>query len=177
MAIFKGYDNNRGKTMNFFEMVKINIKNINKSCLVIAGSLFSMLSVVLSFVTWEELGIKRMFIKGILFGAILIISLIAGAFWVCILKKNNLVWSNGDGQINICYADIMKIAFPKASKGKKIVVIPVNTCFDTIVDENLAECDKPLVSPITVHGLWVKNMVKHGVNIEELDNLIDNYII
>ncbi len=72
-----------------------------------------------------------------------------------------MYWSNGDGKINICYADIMKISFPRKSKGKKIVVIPVNTSFDTIVDENLASCDRPLVSATTVHGLWLKNMVKN----------------
>ena len=70
----------------------------------------------------------------------------------------------------------MKLSFPKKKTVKKIVVIPVNTCFDTIVDENISLYDKPLVSPTTVHGLWIKNMVKHGFNINDIDIAIDKSI-
>lgn len=162
--------------MIFFKIIKRNVENIGKASLAIAGSSFSILSIVLSFVTWEEFGITSTCSKVIIFWIILIVSLLVGILWIYVLKRSNMVWSNGDGKINICYADIIKLAFPKKGKGRRIIVIPVNTCFDTIVDENIALYDKPLVSPTTVHGLWVKNMIKHGTSISDIDSAIDNYV-
>ena len=86
--------------VKFFEVIKLNIKNIGKSGLAIAGSLFSILSVVLSFMTWEEFGITSAYVKIIIFGIILIISLLSGFFWVSILKRNNVIRSAGDGKID-----------------------------------------------------------------------------
>ena len=62
----------------------------------------------------------------------------------------------------IIYGDILKIAFPKKDRGKKIVVIPVNTCFDTVVGQGL-------VSQNTIHGKWIKGMEKRGIPITKLD--------
>lgn len=70
----------------------------------------------------------------------------------------------------------MKIAFPKKCGRKKIVVISVNTAFDTIVDENLALYSKPLVSPNTIHGRWINNMIKNGIDTVSIDSYIDSYI-
>lgn len=63
-----------------------------------------------------------------------------------------MIWENASGKVSVRYDDIMKIAFPKKYKKNKIVVIPVNTCFDTQVDEDIARCDKPLVlnNPVPV---------------------------
>ena len=46
-----------------------------------------------------------------------------------------------------CYSDIMKDGFDKRNKEEKLFAIPVNSCFDTIVDEDISTCSKPLVSP------------------------------
>lgn len=162
--------------VEFLEVVKKNVENIGKTTLTIAGGLFTILSIVLSFITWEDVGITNIYVKILIFLSILGVALIMSILWICIIKRNYLIWDNGDGKINICYADIMKLRFPKKDKTKKIVVIPVNTCFDTIVDENLSLYDKPLVSPTTVHGLWVKNMIKHGFQVSDIDSAIDNYL-
>lgn len=97
-------------------------------------------------------------------------------FLISIVKRNNVVWYAGDGKINICYADIMKLAFPKKDKSKKIIVIPVNTSFDTIVDEEISLYDKTLALPTTIHGTWMRNMVRNGFKIEDIDSAIDKYI-
>ena len=68
------------------------------------------------------------------------------------------------------------IAFPKHNyfkdKAKIIVVVSVNTTFDTIVDEDLMNIKKPLVSVNTMHGQWIKEMQKRKVDIEEIDRTI-----
>ena len=70
------------------------------------------------------------------------------------------------------YGDLWEIAFSRKGN-KKIIVVNVNTTFDTIVDENLSFIDKPLVSPITIHGQWIKQMNKRNVSIEDIDEGIE----
>ena len=40
----------------------------------------------------------------------------------------------------------------------------------------MTSCDKPLVSAAAVHGLLIKNMVKNGISISDIDLVIDRYI-
>ena len=40
--------------VEFLEVVKKNVENIGKTTLTIAGGLFTILSIVLSFITWED---------------------------------------------------------------------------------------------------------------------------
>ena len=162
--------------MRFREILRRNVETIIKATLAVAGGLFSILSILLSFITWEEMGIVGVSKKIVIFLIILLCALVIGILTILLFKRNNLIWENGDGKINICYLDIMKLAFDKKNRAKKIVVIPVNTSFDTIVDENLSLYDKPLVSPTTVHGMWIKNMVKQGFTIQDIDSAIDKYI-
>ena len=63
----------------------------------------------------------------------------------------------------------MKVAFPRRNKKNRIVVIPVNTSFDTIVDEDITSVDKPLISPISLHGQWIKRILKSSKTLEQLD--------
>ena len=162
--------------MRFREILRRNVETIIKTTLAVAGGLFGILSILLSFITWEEVGIVGASKKIVIFLIILLCALVIGILTILLFKRNNLIWENGDGKINICYLDIMKLAFDKKNRSKKIVVIPVNTSFDTIVDENLSLYDKPLVSPTTVHGMWIKNMVKQGFSIQDIDSAIDKYI-
>lgn len=65
-------------------------------------------------------------------------------------------------------------------------VIPVNSCFDTIVDEDISSCSKPLVSPNSLHGRWIKAMVNNGftmilivkyINVWKMQKLVPKRII
>lgn len=162
--------------MKFLEILLKNVKSIGKTALVFSSASFSALSIILSFITWEEMGVTNIFVKMLIFVLIIIMALIGSTLWISVFKRKRLLWTTGDGRVTVCYSDIMKLSFPKKKTVKKIVVIPVNTCFDTIVDENISLYDKPLVSPTTVHGLWIKNMVKHGFNINDIDIAIDKSI-
>lgn len=141
-------------------IVKRNLETIGKAWLIFMGSIFSFLSVVLSFVSWEDVGINKTCNKIIIFVIIVVSTLVAATIWICMFRRGNTIWENASGKVTVRYDDIMKIAFPKKYRENKIVVIPVNTCFDTQVDEDIARCDKPLVSPKTMdkkHGCkWCK---------------------
>ena len=92
-----------------------------------------------------------------------------------ILREEKKLWSSGDNSLSIIPGDIIKIAFESKKTEKKIVVIPVNTAFDTYLSTN-SEVDLfPLVSEKTIHGKWLKNMLKL-IERDELDERIKNYL-
>lgn len=149
--------------------IKINLKHIGNLGVKIAGSLFSLLTLWLTFVSWDDMGITSKCSRL----RILIVIILASAIIAVVslfVKRSTLVWEQGTGKIKATYGDIIKICSPKKDKGEKIVVIPVNTCFDTIVGDGV-------VSAKTIHGQWIKNMNKHGVSTAKLDELIDQAII
>lgn len=109
-----------------------------------------------------------------LLAEVLLCVLSVGAAYVYIWRKNqNTITTQSTTKINVVYGDIFKIAFSEGNKQdiKRIVVIPVNTCFDTIVDEDIALVKKPLVSPTSIHGQWIKQVSK-TLHIGEIDKRI-----
>ena len=101
--------------------------------------------------------------------ALLFPTLVAGLFAViraCTFRKNKIV---DETQLSIIlrYGDLWRFGFPNFSKKRRIVVVNVNTAFDTIVDP--PEIHNPLVSANTVHGQWICQMKKRGVSANELD--------
>ena len=162
--------------LNFLKRIQINLEMILKKTLIIAGSIFSIMSIILSFVTWEDFGIQSVCVKIIIFIVIVAASLLLATLYICLWRNKVEIYQNGTSKVNACYGDIMEIAFKNKSKKEKIVVIPVNTCFDTIVDSNIQRYDKPLVSPNTIHGKWINQMIEYGVSREELDSQIKRFL-
>ena len=76
--------------------------------------------------------------------------------------------------INVCYGDLFDTAFN--DPGNKVVVIPVNTAFDTIVDKSLCKYPNNLVSPNTIHGRFIEKLINQGLKIEEIDQRIDSFL-
>ena len=75
-----------------------------------------------------------------------------------------------DDKVLAFYGDIFKIT---SKQEKKIVVIPVNDTFETIVDDDLVQ-DKPLVSLTTIHGQWIKYMNSKGIDSKTLSTMISD---
>lgn len=158
-----------------FRFIKLNANAIIKNTIRVAGTIFTLLSIVLSFFQWEDIGIIQPCCKILIFILLITLSILI-AFIIIVFTKSHTIWENGSAEIKIHYADIMKLAFEQKHKKKIIVVIPVNTCFDTQVDKSISESDKPLVSPNTLHGKWIENMINHNKSQEQLDEMIDKYI-
>lgn len=157
------------------ESIKLNIKIIFSTTLKISGAIYTILTVVLAFVSWTEMGINYARERIIILIIVFILAAFLSIIYVCIIKNKVTIWNKGNGIVQECYNDIMKIAFEsKKNEKKKIIVIPVNTCFDTIVDEEITKIEKPLVSSKTLHGKWIKEMMEKGISIDEIDNRISN---
>lgn len=91
-----------------------------------------------------------------------------------VFKGTRVLWQNGENSLNVLLGDIIKIAFEN-SDGKKIVVVPVNTTFETKISSNAEEEIYPLVSENTIHGKWLTNILR-VVSKEELDKRIEGYL-
>ena len=150
----------------------MNLGIFKKRFLQILTGLFSILSAVLLFVDKKDIGIDST-CKGILiFCGIVVISTITGILRVYIYK-DKVIFENAQGKLTAKYDDIFHIAFPKRySRRKKIVVIGVNTSFDTIVDEDVQNIAKPLVSINSLHGIWLRKMQEQGVDGVTISNRI-----
>ena len=83
------------------------------------------------------------------------------------VKANNLkvykekaLWQRGNNAIKLISGDLIKIAFDNQHIERRIVVIPVNTAFDTQLTTNLEEEICPLVSEQTIHGQWLLRILQ-----------------
>lgn len=145
------------------EFIKNNFSFVKEKFCVIAGSVFGMLSIALSFLSWDEMGITSKCQRFFILGAIILVAAAVSVFWLCV-KRKNILWEQGEKSIRAIYADLFKIA---TKKHEKIIVIPVNTTFDTIVGNGV-------VSPGSVHGRWIKKFCATGHTVNEIDNLIQD---
>lgn len=152
--------------------LKLNFKYICKLWWDISSIIFSMLSIFLLFISWENLEILKPEIKVVILIGLLILIFVISCFFVLNIIKENIVWKKGKNEIKIIYSDIFKIGF-ESYKSKKIVVIPVNNTFDTIIEEPGEGVINPLVSPNTIHGQWIKRYLKETkITQKELNNKI-----
>lgn len=102
---------------------KINF--IVKRSIGVAGVMFSVLSIVLSTWSWEELGVSGHNKVHILI-AIALLSIVVSIIWTAINKRNEK-WQQGNASIGVLYGDIIKIGFPK----KKIQIWQKYCCYSS----------------------------------------------
>jgi hypothetical protein len=151
--------------VNFYPILKLSFK-------VVAG-VFSFGTVVLTFLTWEEMNINELWIKVIILLCIPVLSFLISSLLILFVFKTKRIWSQGKNSVSAFYGDLMDKAFPKKKHENCIVVIPVNDTFDTIVDQPSEKTAHPLVSETTIHGMWLNEYLKHfKLMPNELDNRI-----
>ena len=98
------------------------------------------------------------------------------------VKSNNLkqpkekeLWRRGNNIIKLISGNLIDIAFESNRLERKIVVVPVNTAFDTQLSINAEEDLCPLVSEITIHGQWLMRILQ-VMDKSELDQRIQNHL-
>ena len=120
--------------MKIAGVLKRNISCVWKYWLRCIGVFTGILSVVFLFVSWEDIGIKTVSFKAALLAAACLLLLIWSVLWICVFRKQKVVWQNASGRLIVRYGDILRESFHRQDKGKRLYVIPVNSAFDTIVD-------------------------------------------
>lgn len=86
--------------------------------------------------------------------------------------RQKKLWSRGSGAILTLYGDLFAIA-SHDTEYKKFVVIPVNTTFDTIVEDAGTQQQAPLVSPNTLHGMWIRRHSSFGLTLDGVEKQIE----
>ena len=83
-----------------------------------------------------------------------------------------LIWKHGLNSIDVQTGDLFHFGFDNRHKKKNIVVIPVNTAFDTHVTRKFEGETYPLVSENTVHGQWLVRLKETGERLDLIDERI-----
>ena len=144
------------KKMKIMSKFKMNIGPIIKLGLKISGAFFTIFTFILSFLSFDDLGIKDVWVKVMLLLIIPLFSFLFSAILILFVFKRNRIWKKGKNTVTACYGDLLKYAFDNRFTESRIIVIPVNDTFDTIVEEPGENIKNPLISPKTLHGMWVR---------------------
>ncbi len=89
------------------------------------------------------------------------------------VQGRNIIWKNSSNAVEVITGDIFHFGFESRRRNEKnIVVIPVNTAFDTHVNRKLEGNPAPGVSKKTLHGEWLKRMEQSEEKVPDLDKRI-----
>jgi len=89
-------------------------------------------------------------------------------------EKNAEVWSRGTGHIRIIKGDLLSYVMGRRLRKTRIVVIPVNTSFDTHVTVKAEREVKPIVSSNSLHGQLLFRLSVSGIKEETVKQRIIN---
>lgn len=131
--------------------LKINGIVIFKYCLSIWGTISTIVSLILAFVSWNEIGITDFWYKILVLIGIGFFSLVLSVL-IVIFKNSKKIFGDNDKGLSVEYGDIIESAFDNCGKSKKIIVIPVNRCFDL-------SCENNLISEKSIHGQWISKFI------------------
>lgn len=89
-----------------------------------------------------------------------------------IASSSRMLWQSGTGSLSVETGDLFAKGFGRRRKHKNIVVVPVDSTFDTVVTIGCEAFGKPRVSAMTLHGKWLQRMYQCGETPESLDKRI-----
>lgn len=159
--------------MNVLTRLKMNMMSIIGWTIKIGGALFGILSTLLLFVSWDELKATDQLVKISILLGILLVSFLSSCVLVVFVLRRNRIWKKGKNSVSASYGDLMELAFNKRYKRQKIIVVPFNDTFDTSVEIADERTNKPLVSPYTLHGVWIERFCKQEkINENDLNKRI-----
>lgn len=157
--------------MGIVNILKQNIQYIRRYWFRCIGIMTSILSILFLFVSWEDIRVDKLSKKVMLLSVACLLLLFWAVLWICMLKKKKIICNCPSGKIIVRYCDIINEAFGKTEE-ERLYVIPVNSSFDTIVDSDISLHNKPLISPRSLHGKWIKKMEETGKNVTNIDSEI-----
>lgn len=161
--------------MSNFAKFKMNFKLILNYFYILSTSLLGLVGIFLSFITFEEMSITKVFYKVLILLIIVILSFIISTIFVVFCLKRKRIWSKGKNKVYASYGNLLEYAFKIKEKSQKIIVIPVNDAFDTIVEVGGEKVKNPLVTPKSIHGEWIEKICdQQKISPETLNGRIQN---
>jgi hypothetical protein len=90
------------------------------------------------------------------------------AIFIEALKADNradsrvVIWSRGPNSLGLASGNLLDFGFSNRSKRRAIVVVPVNTSFETHVTRKYEQSPTQVVADSTIHGQWLTRMEESG---------------
>lgn len=144
--------------------LKTNFSVLIKYIVSYWSGLSALACVILTFISWEDIGISGSLNKILLLLGIVGLAIVFSIITIYARKEKRIFGDINKG-VSLRYGDLMKFGFPKKSSTDRIVVIPVNRCFDLSCEENL-------IADNSIHGQWINKFINDQRNVEEIHNKI-----
>lgn len=144
---------------------KLLVKSLNWSL-----AISSFIGATLSFIFFD----KYWWVGLIVFLSSFVLSFIS----IYLLLKNikcHKISSRGTIAIKAIYGNILEIKKEKKEGSKPVIVIPVNSSFDTVVEDDQSIVDR-IVEGSSIHGQWLKKYGPDQKSINKIDKDISKYI-
>lgn len=149
------------------DRIKANFTTIVRYFLAIWSSLSALAGVWLTFVSWEDMGITGRFTRILILFGIVLIAMV-GAVITILCKNSKRIFGDINKGAELCYGDVIRLGFPKKEQ-RRIVVIPVNRCFDL-------SCERNLISRRSIHGQWIEKYISNDDERAQLNKRIQQIL-
>lgn len=152
--------------ISYCKQIKINFKYTSKHAFVLTSSIIAAFQIIGFLCDFDSVFpddwtfITRLFVS---ITVVMVIWLFAFIIWnIKVLHEESVIVINADNghYVYVEYGDILS-----DSENKRNIVVTVNRCFDTIVDNDL-------ITENTVHGKVVKGICNHGYTVDELNDFL-----
>lgn len=87
-------------------------------------------------------------------------------------QDSRVIWRRGTAALTLVSGDLLKFGFGNRSKQKNLIVIPVDTRFETHVTSRVEGAEHPLVAPDSIHGKWLTRMAVSGTGARRISTRI-----
>ena len=155
--------------MKIINRIKNNGIVVFKYFLSIWGVISALASLTLAFISWDDIGITKLTHKILILIGIAIVALIIAIIAVFVKRKES-IFGDMDKGLLIEYGDIIKLGFDNCGKSKKIIVIPVNRCFDL-------SCENNLIAETSIHGQWISKYITSETNRSDVHLKIESALV
>lgn len=152
--------------------LKTNCTYIFRKAISYVTGIYAFIGFIAVFVPFDEfipssitLPSKIIYSVSILAGIFILSSLFVSIY---VLRKNRveIVSANNGHRLYLQYGDVFSAKVIEEPNIRRNVVIPVNRCFDTIVDNTL-------ISETTLHGITINKLLNSGkYTLDSLDDYI-----
>lgn len=160
----------------FFRIIKMNYKHIGKLSTELTGAIFALLGIISTFAPLSdlfasELGLYiRVIISILILICVWMIAFVLNCLYICINKRFVILDAGNEHHVYLQYGNVFSENEVLRSDCMRSIVIPVNRCFDTIIDDDL-------ISSNTLHGIAMKKLYADGTFTEEtLNDEIKSYL-
>lgn len=152
----------------------VNSNYIIKKSFKCTASVFAILGFVSTFTPLDEIiNDSEKLWKKILISILILIVIwffsLIGISVKTYYKKQYTVLEVNNHKVFVQYGDLFSPSEVKEAK-QRHVVVPVNRCFDTLVDDDL-------ISSNTLHGIAINKLISEGHTRKNIDDLIDLSLI